>query len=572
MKKVVFTIFSIWGVSAVAQPTGGNLGQLEVSVTEEYKAQIKEANKIDESPSYSDTVSDRLPVSFSIFSEPIDISFRPEPLSPARISQIKVPDLYQGLLRAGYGFYNTPFAELYYNSSRSSKHSYGLSASHFSTQGGVQDIFYEDNAIARNNIGAFYNRFYRDYTISGQFDLNFDRYSYYGRPLREIDTLTEDASIEAPDIWYREYSVGGKIKQAQEKDLGWLSEAQLNYTHFNDNYGSQENDILAISKWLIPADDKKLTLDLNVSYFNNAYDSLYLGADSNNLYEQGTFIGQFRPHMSTALNNVIFDFGINLYAVARNDNRLEERDNALYFFPEITATYNIVPGVLSVFGGFKGDLQRNTYRQLTEKNPFIMPGQDNKPTRTTSLFAGFKGKLSKTTSFTLNGGYKHHNDFALSYRNPDFYADSTMAGLEIAYTTVNSAFVQGEINTNVNDNLLLSANALLREISSSGTIRPWNLPWFRGQLLAEYTLKDKIKIGTEIDFIGPREAFNQLENTELESMLPGYVDAHLNFEYIYNSKISAFIKLSNLLNQQYDIYLGYRAQSINAVMGFAYRF
>lgn len=572
MKRVIFIIFSTWGLAAMAQPTGGNLGQLEVSVTEEYKAQIREAHKIGESPSYSDTVSERLPVSYQIFSEPIDISFRPEPLSPARIAQIKVPDLYQGLLRAGYGFYNTPFAELYYNSGRSSKKSYGLSASHFSTQSGVQDIIYENNTIARNSIGAFLNRFYRDYTLSGEVDFNFDKYSYYGRPVLDIDQRTDRDPMDAPSIWYREFSAAGTIKQAQQKDLGWLNEAGVNYTHFNDNYGSQENDVRAKSNWLIPADDKQLKVDLNLSYFNNQYDSLYTGADSSQLYQQGTFVGQFRPHMSTALGNVIFDFGFNLFAVARTDSREEAPQNDLYFFPEVTATYTIVPGVLSIYGGIKGDLQRNTYRHLTRLNPFIMPGQNHLPERTTALFTGLKGKLSSSTSFTLNGGYKQQNNLALSFRNPQFYIGNPAVGMQMVYTTVNMAYVQGELSTNVNDNLLLSANALLRDMNSPGANRPWYMPWFEGKVLADYTWKEKIKIGTEIDLIGPREAFHQLDNTELESMLPGYVNAQLNLEYIYNSKISAFVKVSNLLNQQYDFYLGYRAQSINALMGFAYRF
>ena len=67
-------------------------------------------------------------------------------------------------------------------------------------------------------------------------------------------------------------------------------------------------------------------------------------------------------------------------------------------------------------------------------------------------------------------------------------------------------------------------------------------------------------------------AFNQADNPLIDSDLPGYVNANLGVEYLYNSRLSAFINVYNLLNTPYDYYLGYQAQNINVLFGIGYRF
>ncbi len=572
--KRIGTVLAWLGSTALlwAQPEKtGSLGQFELSVTEAYKAQVAQAQKIMPQPNPTDTVQEKLPVSYRISSQALPIRFNPEALPPARIKRIEVPALYQGLVKAGFGLYNTPFLEAYYNSKRSSRQSFGLHARHFSTQNGVRDIRFEDNALSRNSLGGYYKRFFRTYTLSAQAQMNLDKYSYYGQPA--LGLTPEDTSLgEAPYNWYRHFGAEVGLTEASKKSLGWLQKSTLGFNHLNDNYGSQENDVNLQSRWLLPAADKDLKVDLNLWYFNSAYDSLYTGADSSNLYDQGTFQLQFRPHINATWGELIFDFGLNIYSVSQTDSRVAQARNDLYFFPELVVNYPIVKNVLQVSGGIKGSVQRNTYRQLTQANPYLTPGLSHVPMRTTDAFVNLKGKLSSTTTFTLQGGFRQRAGQALFYRNPFFFQDSMNYGLEVRYGIVNSAYVEGALSVLVFDNLSVGAQALLRNLEVQGGERAWHLPNFTGALNAAYTFREKIKVATQMDFVGPRQAFDQLENQQLESMLPGYVDAQLELEYIYNSKISAFIKAANLFNSQYDFYLGYRAQSINFLMGFAYRF
>jgi hypothetical protein len=574
MRKAFLIALVFFGAAKLwAQPTKpGSLGQFELSVTEAYKAQVAQAQKILTQPSAEDTVQEKLPVSYGISSMPLPVSFTPEMLPPARIAKVEVPALYQGLVKAGFGLYNTPFLEAYYNGKRSSKRSFGVSARHFSTQNGVQDIRFEDNGLSRNHLGGYYKHFARNYTLGTQAQVNLDKYSYYGRPNLGLTPDGDTSLGEAPFNWYRQFAIETSLTEARTKSLGWLTQSKVGYSYLNDNYGSQENDARISSQWQLPANDKNLNVDLNLWYFNTRYDSLYRGADQSNLYNQGTFQLQFRPHMTTVYNDVIFDFGLNLYSVAITDSRTNQAQNDMYFFPELVVSYPLVKNVLQLSGGVKGSIHRNTYQQLVAQNPYLTPGQSHNPERTTDLFANLRGKLSNTTTFNVQGGYKQMAGKALFYRTPFFYLDSASYGLEVRYAVVNSTYATGEVSTLVNDNLTLGAQVMVQSLTVKNDERPWHLPSFTGSVNAGYTLKEKIKMSTQLNFVGPRQAFDQLDNQALESTLPGFVDANLEVEYLYNTKISAFIKAANLLNSQYDFYLGYRAQSINFLMGFAYRF
>lgn len=571
MKNFGLYLLLVLGFSAFAQPD--NLGSLELRVTDRYKAQVKDARKILEQPQYKDSINQKIEVNYAIRSQPLPVRMQPNTLSPARIAKFKVPELYKAYIRAAYGAYNTGLAEVYYNSKRSSKQSYGFDYRHLSTQTGVSDILYDDNGFSRNHLGLYYNRYYSKYTWSVAGDVDLDKYSYYGRPklnfLASDDTLTLG---EAPYNWYRSFGIETSLTEAREKEMGWLSDLKLKYRYFGDNYRSQENDVQLFSDWILPAGDRNLFLELNGSYFNTQYDSLYTGADSSNTFNQNFVQFQLKPYIRVEKDEYALDFGLNLYFVGAEDSRDITTPGGAYFFPELIMRYRAVPEVLSVVGGITGYLERNNYRDLTQLSPFITPGQNTEPSRTIKAFIGLEGLLSSNTSFYLEGGYSNLSSDAFLYRDPFFYLDRVGYGLNVVYQDLSAFYATGSISYNWEEKFLLTATATARDFALNSGELAWYRPYFEAQLESSYTYREKIGLGLNLNYVGARHAFTQADNFDLPGMLKPYVDLGLKIDYHYNSRIGAFINLSNLLNSNYDIYLGYRAQGINALFGFTYRF
>ncbi len=546
------------------------LGQVVVSVTDKYRAQIKDARKILENPNYRDSTTEKLPVSYSLKSFALPVRIQPEVLKPARIVKTEVPELYKGYLKLGYGLYNTARVDAYYNSGRSSKYSYGFAAKHFSTQSGVADIRYDENILSRNHLGGFFNRFYKDLTWHVAANVDLDKYSYYGQP--QLDFIPADSTLSnSPFNWYRRYRFETNIKEANKKSLGPMRELGFAYQNFNDNYRSNEHDINFRSLWDIPADDENLSLEFNGAWFQNVFDSIPQGLDSSNVFDQSYFQLQAKPYISLEKEEFSLDFGVNLFMLNRMDTRLTENKTNLYFFPELIFRYKIVPEIMTLKAGVKGNLHRNTYAQTARANPFIVPGQTSQPSRDLNIFMALDGILSNSISFNAETGVRNSRNRQLFKRNAFYYNDSNSYGLEVLYADVAALYVKGSLQGNWNDKLFASLGAEARTFTMEEE-RPWHLPYFTADANFSYLYRQKLSFGLGMDIVGPRQAFDQLTNPDIPSVLKGYVDASLNLEYIYNSRISAFVNLQNLFNNQYDLFLGYRAQSINAVFGFNYRF
>ncbi len=553
-----------WAVTVFAQP--GNLGQLELKVTDKYKARVGEATKVSDFPDFKDTTTSKIPVNYSIVSQPIGVKFDPDPIQPARIAKIPVEDLHQGLVRIGAGLYNTFLGEVYYNSGRSSKYSYGFSGQHFSTQSGVRDLAYESNGMSRNHVNAYLNRFYKNLTWSTKAYGRFDKVSYYGLGTADTARFSGEEEIpEPPYNWYRQFGIQSNLVSPDDKAMGWTRKLGIDYYFLSDNYNTQENNFKLLSSYALPAKDQTIDLDLNLQYFNTVYDSL---SD----FDQSYFTLQIRPHIETYVNDFLFKFGLNLYYNSLMTSLEDEGDGDIYFFPEVKVSYPIVEDVLTTYAGIEGHLQHNTVRSLVNDNPFIDPGQFLTPTRTTDIYLGMNGVISSATSFNLRGGFKDANGLALYYRNPFYAFDSIAPGISVLYDDADIFYASGELAINLKNNLQLNLSGTLQSFQMKNVKKAWHRPAFTAKLGAGYTIKEKIRLKGDIRYVGPRVAFNQEDNPLADSDLPGYVNANLGVEYLYNSRLSAFINVYNLLNTPYDYYLGYQAQNINFLFGIGYQF
>lgn len=567
MKKfLALNISLLFGAIALqAQPT--NLGQFELKVTDRYKAQVKDAQKILEQPQWQDSGVAKIPVEYSIKSKMLPVRINFKPLSPARVARVEVPDLYRTYIRGGYGLYNTGLFEFYHNSKRSSKQSYGFSGQHFSTQNGVQDIAFDENVIARNALSGYYKKFYRKMTWETKADASWNRYSFYGTPRPEVwpeDTFASDM----PYNWHRSYRIQTEIKEAKRKDLKALERLSFYYQHLNDNYNSRENDLGVNTDWVLPAGNTDLHLAFNSSYFRTQYDSLYSSATDSNLFTQQFLVNQLKPYIHLEKSEFIFDFGLNLYGFTRLPVDSQETVNNLYFFPEVKVRYRLVPKVLDLSAGLKGDLNQNRYRDQLAQSPFMLPGQETRASRRLNFYLQLTGILSSSTKFLVEGGIANLEDQGFVYRQP--ILDSAY-GLELRYADAGMIYIKGELNSNIKDKLLIHASGELRSFNMS-VEGPWHVPFFEGEISASYLFREKLKMGMGFDLVGPRVVFDGSFAAFGQPVIAGFVDAKLELEYRYNSRLGAFINVNNLFNQQYDWFLGYRAQSINALFGINYRF
>ena len=132
-------LMSTPSVSAQNKNTDTNFYNEKVVVLGSYDPVLKNSDKINVAPSIVDTATMTPEYTYSIESQRIYVIYSPEAIKPARVVGEPTSRLYHNYLKLGFGNYCTPFADLYYNSTRNKSLNYGARVYHKSSWWTLKD-------------------------------------------------------------------------------------------------------------------------------------------------------------------------------------------------------------------------------------------------------------------------------------------------------------------------------------------------------------------------------------------------------------------------------------------------
>jgi len=130
----------------------------------------------------------------------------------------------------------------------------------------------------------------------------------------------------------------------------------------------------------------------------------------------------------------------------------------------------------------------------------------------------------------------------------------------------------GEIEYDFSKALSLGLNASLNTFTLDNFEEAWHLPQIKGDLFGVYKT-DKWYAGTNIYFVGERKGLIYDETSTLVSKdLNSYVDINFNGGYHFNPIFSAFLKVNNVTNTNYETFTNFNSQGIQVVGGIIWKF
>lgn len=553
MKKLIFLGLIIIGAyGAMAQP--GNLGAEEITVVKEYDPTLSDVVKLQYFPSLKDTNPEALNLTYSLRAVEYETRFMPEPIAPARISRTKLDKLYKNYLEVGFGNYTTPYVHYSHSSRRNRDWSGGVYIRHLSSHGGISD--YAFNGFAQNNVGAFGHRYYSGFNLGGRLYYDHDRIHYYGNSV-------EDASKDSIRQDYHAVGAEFELKSSKDRDDVVFDGVEVKYMRFFDAYDGAENNLQFLGEISTPIKEELFRLDVDAQYLNTAFDTL----------AQDYFIFGVRPRIESQYGSLHFTLGIHAYLTSD----LTAESTRANFFPQIDVTYGIVDDILIAYGGWDGRIMPNSYRSLTDRNPFITDFFQPKVTvQKGRMFAGLKGALSSQASFNVKAQFATYGDYVLFYNNPFAPAagDLDTNKFKIVYDDMKIFSVSGEVFFQTGDKFTAGLRGVFNSYSPDKIAAAWNLPSLRLTALGKYMIGRKVYVDLEAFLVGERQVLpvNLAGVPADREVLPAYVDVNLGLEYKYSELLSAFLRFNNLTASQYELWLDYPAQRFNVLGGFTYRF
>lgn len=571
MSKAYITATILFaGLSLWAQPEK-NVGNIEINVVDQYRANIKQASKISRQPDFTDSTTSKLPVRYGITPQMLVFVYQPQLIQPVKVSGVKLPKLPTSMVKIGGGNYTTSLAEVLIGSARSQSFSWDVGLRHFGSRGGVKGIVYDQNPFYENAIYGDLGWVKGDYRLKAKLGADWNINSYYGVP-KELDDSFIPGELYQNN--FQRYHTRLQFDRIYRMNQTAFRNSGVGYHYFTNNWQTNEHNLDVNTLWELPKEIENhiVGAQVNVLWLNTQRGFSGLATNQLNV--------QFFPTIKGKYNWLNYTLGLNFNTFITTQTLAEsepEKDFTPFIFPEIRGEVIVVREVLSVFGGWTGDVRANSTYSLMQQNPFILPEVNLLPTAQNRFYAGLNGVLARNITFKAEAAFNFVRDMALFYRNGDsltqLFNDTPLPAFDVRYARGNYSKLRGELiykikNTDVGIfGEVFNYNLKINDLA----ITPYHLPRTRMGIDARHRLQDKVTIQAALAFLGGREALDS-DGLLFESRMKDIWDVRLGVNYNINNNLSAAVEVNNLAAQQYDLWLGYAAQRARVMLSLMYKF
>ncbi len=539
-----------------------NMNDINFQAESEFQPTIKDAVKFTELPEIRDTVHRITNANYAITSRPMFPKYEVTPINAAKMQNEPLTKLYHSLIKVGYGpIYNMPYAEVWANSTRSRDMAYGVHYKHFSSMSQLQDVGY--SGFSDNEAELFGKKFYKKHTLCGDFNYKRNVMHYYG-----FDTINKISDKDFTKQRFQLFEPTVRL-QSHYTDSSKINHiVQLSYYNLTDLYYANENNVKLKTGLSTYINKESFHVNFLADYYNHKQPADTIG----------DFIFSVNPYFEANGKKWHADLGVNATLDAFGPQ------TKFYFYPQINAHFNVYENIIIPYAGVSGGLIKNSYRSLSNENPFIRPDVQLVNTHNKfNVFAGLRGNLSSSTSYDAGvkwGMYDNMHFFLIDYATDKNSLDNKF---KVAYVNVGLLTVSGSVKYQYKEKIHFIAKGNYYSYSLNGTdslsiatyTKPFHKPNYDLTLSGLYNLKSKIIIKADIFAIGSQWALTKdVETgnsiTYKPLLLKGLVDCNLGAEYRYSKMLSFFINFNNIANMRYMRWEKYPTQRFNLMLGLTF--
>ena len=527
----------------------------EIEVVRPYKPILAEAVKLRRSPDLNDVKTYKARFNYALTDRKLQLNSDIDKLYAQDVAAEKQQEIINNYVKGGLGSANTILGEAYINLGRDEALQAGGFFRHFSQSGKLdgQSLNQQQASVFGRSIGE-------KAVLSGRINYERKGFNFYGydenNPLRNLDPAKQSFNfIEAEAEVVNKYTEDPDALSYAAKVNGYI---------WGDQLSAKENSVV-INGYL----------NKRISSFNlGLAASTEFGNTKDEFTSVSNNILRLNPYIRLEANGIKINAGINF---------VQEFGTVSsgHLFPAVTADFTLIPEYLQIFAEVKGDVNRNSMKDLTDENPFLNSNIFIKNSiEKLSFSAGIKGTGGPGFGYKARVYRKEITDMPLFVNN---FADPTRFDVIYDFGNTKVLGLEGELSVQVSDQLKWTGKLNLEDYKPASETYSWFKPQLRISSNLEYKVTDKIGFNAAVAIQDASDAKIYTAAPANPYLIPdpaietsvnvkGYVDLGIGATYKINDRFSAFLKANNLLNTKYSRYLYYQVIGVNVFGGISYSF
>src|SRR5690554_24828 len=551
-----------------------NIGTETVTVTSAYRAQMNDAFKIQERPDLNDEDNQqKIKIDYQINSVPVASTFLPEKGRAAKVDEDSLKTIYNNHVWFRAGNYSTFEGELSVTEQVNPNLYLGGNFSHLSTYGDIEGVDF-DNEMSRSKLNFYLGNQGEKNAWKFGFGTYRNMQHWYGIPDYIPLTYNQNdfSSLDLKQVHTGVYA-DGKFESYQ----GALESVSVKYQYFTDEFDGSEHRIDFRPNFRFDIQGIQSRLGLFVDYLQTE-----IGHPQSDTYKY-TVIGA-EPSVKFFDNTYSLELGLGLGSI--NGGLNDQSDNRFVIYPKVNLHVDVVDDIVMFYAGANGGVQQNSYANLADKNPYIAPAFDIKPTFTQyNAYAGMKGKLYHNVAYNIKASYKTEDDKQLFVHNlvdgmvpfGDKYGYQFSNSFGTMYDIVSTFTAYGELNLEFFDNVSINLSGEYNSYNAKNLAYAYNLPETKLGADVHIDFTPKWFAGIQGYWIGKRydrDLINvgNLGLVETDIELDSFVDLNAYLGYRPTDKWTVFAKANNIFNSDYNYWINYPVQGFQLSAGAMYKF
>ncbi len=538
-KYILNTVILIFAFCTYTTAQSDKLESESVEIIKNFEAQLAESEKLEINPSLPPVDSSNRVVNYQIDPQAMLVNYPAPDIKPIAMKSDELPPSYKTFIKGGAGIPNMYYGEVSHFGNVLNRVDFGAGATYHRGDNGKN---IENQKFI--NTDAFLQGAYKiKEDIYLQSKVNFkEQIDHFFGYDNELFSFTEDQVRQR----FRTLDISTSYI-SPENDIEKLNYGgTVDFYSHNDIFDSRENGIAFTAKakkFLKREHPIGLEVIGDLSSFKDSTD-----------FKQSLNTLTFRPTASFHAEKFKVLIGGNLII----------HDNTFSALPIIEAIANIAGNKLVALAGWEGNVEKNTFRTLTQYNPYLVSNPILFNTKYNDYYAGLKGNI-KSVNYIVRGGYKTVDRLPL-------YVQSLSQPLrfDVIDDEANIWYVEATAEMNVLENLYVGTTFSKSFFDLETQAQPWHIPSLELNLNAKYTLLND-KLALSADFFVTNPVANITEANTIEYLNTLY-DLSLGAQYSINNRFGAWVDVNNIAAKRYERWKGYQTFGTNFMGGVFLRF
>ena len=542
-----FFLFSI--SSSYAQKKESSIETERIIIVKSFTPSLSDAFKIKSDPSISDSISNaKFELLYDLKKIPVISTFEPNKATPLKLKQKILYNPFNTFFSGAFGNKN----QLFFNISslveidRSQR--FGLN---FYKDGFGNDI---DNTMLRSNqnyneIGFNHNLRSNQYNVNTQFKFSKSLNNYFG--LNE--NVSDQSFINLIDPQIRRNNL--KVRSNWNWYDYFLNNFILQANLSTDNFDSIEKQIGLSANFGSELARGNFKGKIKIQGLNTRFVSSYF----QKIQEE---YSQAQGSLSVFWQNTSNDFRFKIGAGVSYFLGIDQISNDLIYYPEIEILYQKKENKLTPYLKATGGANLNSYRSLSDVNPYLAPTTTLIPTfNKYNIQLGMRSRLASVLNFDLGLIFDEIENFNYYQRLPfdnenELESYRLSNAFESKYLDLSFYGFNASIIINMIKDNFIRFETSYRFFNTQQEEVLWNIPSLQANWESQIKWNDRLAFSFKGSMWGDRSA----------SLRPIFLEQDLSNDLIINEEIlPIFIRssahITYKLTKQFDIFFKGRFNS-----------